>query len=871
MIICVDLETTGLDKYNDSIIEIAMVKFDEKTFKVIDTFSSLINPEREIPELISNITNIYDADVFWAPVIDDLKEEITNFIWDLPLLWHNISFDIDFLLKSWFKIQENIRLDTFFLANFLCFNELSLNLEVLCNSFWIWFEWAHRALNDVEATIALFQKLLGKFDKLTKEKKHLLFHIFNRSEDKNIIFMKDLIFKNIDSDLSFWEFEKKILKKIWKLDNENLLIVDKKIDTKDMSKKFDSIGSVEKRENQLKMTQMVMDSLKKKKKVVIEAPTWLWKSFAYLIPSITHSLKTWEKVFVSTKTKALQDQLYSKDLNFLKENLWDNFRYTKLKWKKNYLSIKLFFNEFWIWELNYSKINFLSKLTLWIFETKYWELDELNYYWQEFSFLRYVNADNFFVLADKNDYRRYEYLFKARVRLESSNVIIINHSLLFSDLNNEVWVLWKINNLVIDEWHNIEDTVTDSLRQRYNLKSLIETFETIEKILTKINSKKNKFLQFKESLISKLELLDDYAFNYINTKIWSWWNYKVTLLELDFFDWSDYTTLINKIELDFIDILDILAVEEDYDFTKEISYLSWNLELIKVILDKESDTKYIKILTFNDNIGINFEHTLLNPWKYLNDTLWSKLNSCILTSATLQIWWKFDYFKKMLFLDDFEFHLFDSDFDYSKQAMLFVPTNIWNIKNNSVEVIDFLWKLFSIVRWNILTLLTSYSIIRKIFTSLNSGLKKEGINLYAQGIAWSKMKLMSFFLKNSNNSILLWTDSFWEWIDIPWDNLKYLVIHKFPFSVPTDPIFQARSVFFNDPFLEYSVPKAIIKLKQWFWRLIRTKTDSWVVVLLDNRIFTTLWWEMFLKAFPYDINIKKWTTEQFLNILEKKL
>jgi ATP-dependent DNA helicase DinG len=619
------------------------------------------------------------------------------------------------------------------------------------------------------------------------------------------------------------------------------------------------------------MTNMVMDSFNKKKKVVIEAPTGLWKSFAYLIPSITHSLKTWEKVFVSTKTKALQDQLYSKDLSFLKDNLWEDFKYTKLKWKKNYLSIKLFFDEFWIWDLNYSKIWFLSKILLWLFETQYWELDELNYFWQEFSFLRWINADNFSVLADKNDYRRYEYLFKARVRLESSNVIVINHSLLFSDLNTEVWVLWKIRNLVIDEWHNIEDSVTDSLKQKYNLKTLNENFDIIEKVLTKINSKKIKFLQLKDSLISKLELLDDYAFNYINNKVWTGWNYKVSLIESDFFDWADYSNLIRKIELDFLDIADILSVEEDYDFTKEISYITKNLELIKIILDKKSDKKYIKILTFNDNIGVNFEHTLLNPGEYLNEALWNNLNSCILTSATLQIGWNFDYFKKILSLEGFEFHLFESDFDYKKQSTLFVPTDIWNIKNNTVEVIDFLNKLFIIVRWNILTLLTSYTIIRKIFTSLNNNLKKEGISLYAQWIAWSKMKLMSFFLKDSKNSILLWTDSFWEWIDIPWDNLKYLVIHKFPFSVPTDPIFLARSVFFDDPFMEYSVPKAIIKLKQWFWRLIRTKKDTGIVILLDDRIFRTKWWNMFLKAFPDEINIKKWTSNQFLDILQKKL
>jgi len=871
MIICFDLETTGLDRYNDSIIEVAMIKFDEKTFKIIDTYTSLVNPWREIPDLISNITNIYDDDVIWAPTFDEIKNDIENFIWDLPLLGHNVSFDVDFFLNNWVSIRDNIAIDTFFLANFLTFNEPSLNLEMLCNSFWVWFEWAHRALNDVKATINLFKSLTKEFTKLSKDKKHLLYYIFNKSEDKNISFLRDYLFTNIDSNLDFAWFEKKILKKVWKLDNDEVLIVDKKIDNKKMSKKFDLLGKVEKRKNQLKMTDMIMDWLSKKKKLVIEAPTWLWKSFAYLIPSITHSLKTWEKVFISTKTKALQDQLYLKDINFLKENIWFDFRYTKLKWKKNYISLKLFFDEFWNEDITYSKIWFLSKITLWLYKTKYWELDELNFFWQEFSFLRFINSNNFSVLEDKNTYRRYEYLFKARVKLESSNIIIINHSLLFSDLNTETWVLWKISNLIIDEWHNIEDTVTDSLKKRYSLKSLQETFDVVEKILTQINAKKVYFTKHKENLLSKLELIDDHAFNFLNIKVWANQNFKLTLLDSDFYNDSDYNSLVKKIELDFIDIVDKLSVEEWHDFTKEISILQSNLDIIKIMLDNKSDKDFIKILSFSDNVWVSFEYTLLNPWEYLKENLWDNLKSCILTSATLQIWWNFDYFKKILYLNDFEFYSFESDFNYKKQATLFIPTDLWNIKNNSSEIINFLWKFYSIVRWKVLTLLTSYSVIRSIYTSINSDLKKEGINIFAQWVAWSKIKLLSFFLNDPKNSILLGTDSFWEGVDIPWDDLKYLIIHKFPFAVPTDPIFQARSVFFDDPFLEYSIPKAIIKLKQWFWRLIRTKTDNWIVVLLDNRILTTWWGSKFFDAFPEDVNIKKWKAEQFLNIIEKKV
>jgi len=871
MIICLDLETTGLDKYSDKIIEIAMIKFNEKTFEVKETFVSLVNPQIEIPDIISNITNIRNDDVVWAPIIEELKKEILAFIWDTPILWHNISFDIDFFVNNWINIKHNVYIDTFFLANFLSFNESSLNLEMLCNSFWIWFKWAHRALNDVEATIMLFKKLTEKFNKLSKSKKHLLYYIFNRAEDKNIEYLRDNLFNNIDSNLSFADFEKKVLKLVGKLDSEESLIVDMKVDNKNMRKVFTKLWMVEKRENQLKMTDIVMESFNKKAKTVIEAPTWLGKSFAYLVPSIIHSVKTWEKVFVSTKTKTLQDQLYDGDLVYLKEKLEIDFNYTKLKGKKNYLSIKLFFEEFWKDDITYSKVGFLSKILLWLHVTKHWELDELNFFWQEFSFLRYMNADNYLVIAEKNDYRRYEFLFKARVRLESSNIIVINHSLLFSDLNTEASVLWKMHNLVIDEGHNIEDTVTDSLKLKYSLSNIIEQFNLIEKIFIKIEAKKIDLIVLKESLISKLELLDDYLFSYLNEKVLDNNKYKKLLMQVDFFENTDFSSLLKKIELDFIDIIDKLAVEEWYDFTKEIGFIHQYLDSIKIMLDKKADKKYIKIITYNDNIWVSFEYTLLNPGKYLKKKLWKKLKTCILTSATLQIWGKFDYYKTLLFLDDFNFYSFDSDFDYKKQAMLFIPTDIWNIKNNSTEVIDFLWKFYSVARWKILTLLTSYNIIKKIYTSLNSKLKKQGISLYAQWVAGSKIKLLSFFLKEPDNSILLWTDSFWEWVDIPWDDLKYLVIHKFPFSVPTDPIFMARSVFFKDPFLEYSVPKAIIKLKQWFWRLIRTKNDTGVVVLLDSRIINTRWWKEFFSAFPKEINIKRGKTEAFINILEKKL
>lgn len=869
MIVCFDLETTGLDKYNDKIIEIAMIKFDEQTFEVIDSYSSFVDPEKEIPEIISNITNIFDNDVIWAPKIYDLKQDILDFIWDSTLLWHNVNFDIDFFVNNWIDVSKNNKIDTFFLANFLNFTQSSLNLEMLCNYYNINFVWAHRAINDVKATVELFKSQIKDFSKLKKDKKRIIYYIFSLSSDTNVKILQNLLFGDFWEKIDLEGFEKILLKSISKTQYVDEFISDENLECEDIVKFFNFLEKIESRENQLNMTKTVFEGFNNSKKIVIEAPTWLWKSFAYLIPAIIYSVKNNKKVYISTKTKTLQDQLYLKDLDFLSKNLWVRFSYTKLKWRKNYISLKGFFDYIFLWNYTYNEVSFLIKISLWLIETKYWELDELTFYPDEYSYLRDLNSDWISSMQDKNQYKDYEFLLKSRSSVEKSNIVIINHSLLFTDLVSDSKLLPGLENLVIDEAHSIEDSITESLRESYNLKYLKEHFDKCEKIFNFKNIKKLDFLRTKETLLSNLEVIDDYAFSFINKKIPDDSQYKNILVKEEFFSDLDFGEILKKINLDLIDIIDKLKVIPEYDFTKEIVYFDSIAKNIIDFFDKTNWNNFIKIISYTERFWINFDYTLFNPWDYLYKNLWSKLDSCVLTSATLSIWSNFDYIKNIIKLDNFDFYSFESDFDYKKQATLFIPTDIWSVKNNWDEMVIFLKEFYSLVRWKTLTLLTSFSIIKKIYTFCNIDLKKDWINIYAQSIWWSKNKILASFTKSPDNSILLWTDSFWEWVDIPGEDLKYLVIHKFPFSVPNDPIFMARSSFFKDSFSEYAIPKAIIKLKQWFWRLIRTKNDTWLVILLDDRI-NSKWGEVFYEAFPSDINIKKWTKNQFLDIIKKK-
>jgi DNA polymerase-3 subunit epsilon/ATP-dependent DNA helicase DinG len=159
--------------------------------------------------------------------------------------------------------------------------------------------------------------------------------------------------------------------------------------------------------------------------------------------------------------------------------------------------------------------------------------------------------------------------------------------------------------------------------------------------------------------------------------------------------------------------------------------------------------------------------------------------------------------------------------------------------------------------------------MKETFVQIYSSMKEIGVELLTQWIGGSKQKLLENFKKNAEKSVLFWTDSFWEWVDIPGSDVEVLVIHKFPFMVPTDPIFQARSRLFHDSFLEYSVPAMILKLKQGIGRLIRTKTDKGIIVILDKRI-DSRWWQLVRESFPAGIPVRSGISADFLRLLSSK-
>lgn len=868
MIVCIDLETTGLSNKKDKIIEVALVKFDEQTFEIIEEYSTLVNPGIEIPELNVNITNITDADVVDSPSIESLAVEIEEFIGDAPVLGHNVVFDRDFLVQNWVDIQDNIIVDTFFLANFLSFGEGSLSLESLSTLYNIHLVGAHRALSDVKATIELFEKLSIQLGSLNNTKKSLLAYIFQSSQDKNIAFLERFYFSNFTTEVETEDDLQEVL-----TENIRPYKVRKRkevIEKRSIWEVLEAWLGYEQRENQNHMFHLVEDAYKNQKHICLEAPTWVGKTLGYSIPSILHALKHDEKIYISTKTKILQNQIFQKDLKSLSQTL--DFRYCMVKGKRNYLGVHAAVKYFHYQSpLSYEQVSFFAKLFLWSLETKLGELDELNFYSSEYGMLKFISADSPLTRAKENPFSSQEFFLVSRKNVLKSDLIVLNHSLLFQDISSGKPLLQDMKNLVVDEAHNIEETLTESLKKRYSTSYVDDTMTFVENVYKKQKKNFHTVSAVFHSFLIDVAIIEDYCIQYLSKKNPADIGYKNCLIQADFFDsYEQIKTIVDKAWQNILSIVSTLREQKFYDFSKEADILEEQLETLKKICNETTLKKNIHIIQYSDRNGIHLETTLLEVWEYLQNNVWKELSSVVLTSATLQISENFSYVENMFGLENFEFHALKSDFDYAKQALLYVPNDLWDIKRNSDEVKQFLSEFLSIVWGNTLVLLTSLGFIKNLYLWLNFDLKSQGIHLYAQSVGGSKQKILDFYTNSPDNSVILWTNSFWEWVDMNGDMLKYLVIHKFPFQVPTDPIFLARSALFQNAFSQYSMPKSILKLKQWFGRLIRSKTDTGIVVLLDNRIYSTQWWKTFFNAFPQDINYKTGSSSQLMDILSKR-
>jgi len=908
-IVSLDIETTGLDPKSDSVIEIGAVKFNEN--RVLDEFSTLINPRKPINSFITNLTGITNAMVMNAPLLADVYPELETFIGDHPILGQNIGFDISFF-QRYGGFKQNPLIDTYEMAAVLLPGAPRYGLGSLSYQLGVVLSDAHRAINDARATMGVYNKLFEKLGQLPID---LIAELVKQSQ--GLAWAAELPFRWVLQDLIqqgiqpkrvvdqegglFFEFGKPVRTKPLQPDEEL-----QPINVEDLAAMLEPGGAFSKhiegfehRSQQVEMLRAVGNALNEGQHLMVEAGTGTGKSLAYLIPAVSWALTNKERVVISTNTIALQDQLIQKDIPDLIEATGLDIHAAVLKGRSNYLCPRRFNAMRRRKPENLEELRVIGKVMVWLQSSQSGDRSELNLNGmpERLIWSRISAEDENCKLENclKSTGGRCPF-YKARIAAESSHILVVNHALLLADAATENRVLPAYNYLIIDEAHHLESATTDAMAYRLrpqDVNRLVRDLGSHEQgMMGRLLSAAYKLL--KPSDLAELNKLiadaTDRAFRFDNEMTAYFRALDNLLLELrdgkPLGTYPQQTRILSAVRTmpAWPGCGDQLGTgsqrsgrpPENPPPGPRRSATGWNR-----MRPRTPRTCWAPVAMFNQNLSEireKIESLTMDPqedhiyWVELDPLqgrltlqiaplhigglmekyLWHEKASVILTSATLTAHGEFDYLRKRLNGEDADELMVGSPFDYENSALVYLPTDIVepNDSYGHQRTIDeTVTRLAVASGGRMLVLFTSYAQLQKTSKAIQAPLSKHDITVFEQGEGASASALLETF-KDTPRAVLLGTRAFWEGVDVPGEALSVLVIAKLPFDVPSDPIIAARSESFDDPFHEYNLPEAILRFRQGFGRLIRTQTDRGVVVILDKRVLTKSYGRLFIESLP---------------------
>ncbi|AQS59112.1 helicase C-terminal domain-containing protein [Desulforamulus ferrireducens] len=888
--VAIDLETTGLNRWQDEIIEIGLVRVEEG--QVVETWQTFLRPSFSLPVRIKRLTGIKDEDLATAPTLAEVKEQVRSFIGHLPLVGHNVQFDRDFLATACNWPITNPLYDTLELSRYLLPSAMSHRLGDLCKLFALEQEQAHRALADAQNSARLLLKLLERLNDFEPE----------------LIWQMSLLLKQSGSvwHTFFHTLGSELLKKF----------PDKKISTKTFGVKIDQIALRERiqhekqpislddcwqilgpggslavnlprfvyRPQQFDMVTTVVQALNETNTALVEAGTGTGKSLAYLIPAILWARQNGERVLVTTHTITLQEQLWQKDVPLL-SNLPGLKTYAALlKGRSNYLCLRRW--QAVMEEAHHSpeEASFLTKILVWLQETQTGDRSELHVHCQELEYWYSICSDSEGCLGNRCRYSGENCFYNAaKKRAEQADVIIVNHSLLLSDVSADNRILPTYGPLIIDEAHHLESCATEHLGHQCSRTEMLRWLSVTGKQLAKLE---------------KITLTEDPASWEKSLNQSAEVRQRCREAALSFFEmllrWLE-TTANNSDgrralrfaadgNLDGIPCLPP-AVESELD------NLLFNLrslcQVMRQLADRLTDWSawredlpgtardLLARITAGEELAQSLEWICRNHQEdyvywvegggeqgevvlrsapvevgaLLHAKLFAESRPVILTSATMAVDGHFKHFIKSTGLDLLPpgrliHKLLDSPFQYNEQALLCAVKDLaqpgpGGEKAYCDQLAQAIFHLSLAVQGRTLVLFTSHRILREVYHRLKEPYEVEDICLLGHELDGSRNRLVELF-KEGNRTVLFGAASFWEGVDIPGNALSCVIIVKLPFAPPNHPVMEAKVQRIKrqgrNAFTEYQLPQAIIKFKQGFGRLIRDSQDKGVVVVLDSRL-----------------------------------
>ena len=611
------------------------------------------------------------------------------------------------------------------------------------------------------------------------------------------------------------------------------------------------------RPQQVEMAEAVARSLAYGEHLIVEAGTGTGKSLSYLVPSILWALENNKKIVISTYTKTLQQQILLNDIPLIRQKLGLDFRYSLCMGHENYLSLR-----------RLKRASQAGMFTRPGYETQLQQIFD----WAGTTPSGLKNDLSFEPMAEVwEDVGRQKdlcmgkncesynacFYFKERRKWFSSQLLIVNHHLFFANVANRGAVLPRFDAVVFDEAQNLEEAATTVLGLEISNSGLIYHLDrlfhprTRRGILGRIQHESvGEVLKLVQNARAAVGTFFDKIFEDYGREDRVLRFYNPVLMDNNIYvPMKDLHEGLKTLE-------GVLGSEEDrlevsaaanrcFEFNNTLSaFLNQNFDRYVYWLEIVQRKRFPRAVLRGVPIQVAEE---------LNQQVFAQIDRMVLTSATLTTQSNFEFIKERIGYQPNREKVLDSPFDHRAQVLLYVPRDLPEPGDEVERYVEGVAcrarELIQITEGKTFILFTSYAVMNRVYVKLE--FMRKDYQLLKQGDIPPRQMIQRF---KETPSVIFGTSSFWQGVDIPGEALKSVIITKLPFDVPSEPLTEARLEDLKkksiNPFVHYQIPRAIIQLRQGFGRLIRKKTDTGVVSILDTRLVSRGYGKQFIDSLP---------------------